>query len=260
MFRNRFFLFGALLFFSLIIMSFQAKAGPINPFGFLSYPLNAINHLVHQSVTAIKRPFSMIVVAFGENEQLKEEVKELRLDLQQLEEMRAENKRLKELMGLRSTQPSFIAYAQLINKGADNWFKTMIIDKGEESGVQKDMIVIVPGGLTGKIIRVWPSYAEMLLITDSSYSVSVRLQNSRVEGILTGTGGNYCLLNYISNDVEVEEGDVLVSSGLDKYTPKGIPVGMVRHVRKTTPELFQYIEVEPFVDTSRIEEVMIIKQ
>jgi rod shape-determining protein MreC len=260
MYRNRFFLFGALLFFSLMIMSFQVKAGPINPFSFLSYPLNSINHLVHQSVSAIKKPITMIVVTFGEKEQLKEEVKELQLDLQQLEETRIENKRLKELLGLRSTQPSYVASAQLINKGADHWFKTMIIDKGEEYGVQKDMIVIIPGGMAGKIIRVWPSYSEMLLITDSSYSVSVRLQDSRIEGILTGTGGDYCLLNYVSNDVEVKEGDVLVSSGLDSFTPKGIPIGIVRHVRKTTPELFQYVEVIPFVDTSMIEEVIIIKQ
>jgi rod shape-determining protein MreC len=229
-----------------MIMSFQVKAGPINPFSFLSYPLNSINHLVHQSVSAIKKPITMIVVTFGEKEQLKEEVKELQLDLQQLEETRIENKRLKELLGLRSTQPSYVASAQLINKGADHWFKTMIID--------------IPGGMAGKIIRVWPSYSEMLLITDSSYSVSVRLQDSRIEGILTGTGGDYCLLNYVSNDVEVKEGDVLVSSGLDSFTPKGIPIGIVRHVRKTTPELFQYVEVIPFVDTSMIEEVIIIKQ
>ncbi|MEE9524505.1 MAG: hypothetical protein V3V59_07135, partial [Thermodesulfovibrionales bacterium] len=114
MHRNRFFLFVALLFFSLMIMSFQAKAGPVNPFSFLSYPLNAINYLVHHSVSAIKKPINMIVVAFGENEELEEEVKELKLDLQQLEEIRIENKRLKELLGMRSTQPSYVASAQLI--------------------------------------------------------------------------------------------------------------------------------------------------
>ncbi len=249
-----------LLGLSLLIMSYQAKAGPINPFSFISYPLNSINDVVDRSVKAVKAPFIKIKVAVSENNEIKNEVAELRLKLQEFEEIDKENKRLKEMLGLSDIQPDFVTVASLMNKGADHWFRTMILNKGQSDGVEKDMIAIIPGGLAGKIIRVWPSYSEMLMITDSSYSVSVRLQDSRVEGVLTGTGSDYCLLNYISNDEEIKAGDILVSSGLDRFTPKGIPVGMVRHVRNTAPELFQYIEVAPFVDTARLEEVMVIKR
>ncbi len=241
-------------------MTVQAKTGPVNPFGFLSYSLNAINNALHQVVDVVKSPFEMIKVAVDEHEQLQDEVHELTLKLQNFHEVREENKRLKSLLGLKDAQPSYVASAVLINKGADHWFKTVIINKGSNDGIQKDMIAIVPGGLAGKIIREWPSYSEMLLVTDSSYSVSVRLQDSRMEGILTGTGSDYCVLNYVSNDVDVKEGDVVVTSGLDTFTPKGIPVGIVRNVRKTTPELFQYLEVDPFIEISRFEEVTVIRR
>ncbi|GBE31125.1 cell shape-determining protein MreC precursor [bacterium BMS3Bbin05] len=260
MFRNRLFLLLSLLAFSLIIMTVQAKNGPINPMSFISYPLNTINNILYRGTNMIKLPYLALRSSLSENERLNQEIKMLRLQLQDFRKTGEENKRLKDLLGLKSHNPHYITSASLISKGADFWFKTMIIDKGSRDGVHKNMIAITPRGLTGKIIRVWPSYSEMLLITDSSFSVSVRLRGSRVEGILTGTGGDHCILNYVSNDVDVKEGDTLITSGLDRFTPKGILAGTVKSVRKTSPELFQHIEVKPFVNTSKLEEVMIIKQ
>lgn len=260
MYVKRLYLFFLLLTLSLLLMTAQVKIGPINPFDFLSYHLNTINDLLHQTLSLIKTPVRAIKAVTRENERLKREVAELKLRLRDYGEIKRENERLKELVGLKTEEPRYIAAAGIINRGYDRWSKTVIADKGADDGIRKDMIGISPEGLAGKIVRIWPSYSEVLLITDSSFSVSVRLQDSRVEGILTGSGGGYCMLNYVSNEIDVKAGDVLVTSGLDLLFPKGVPVGKVKSARKTSPELFQYIEVAPFIETKRLEEVTIIRK
>ncbi len=257
--RGRY-LFIALLVFSVLLMTLQSKTRPINPLSFLSYPFNSLNAFYDDVRSLLLSPVDAMRMASHENIQLRAELAELRQSLQEYEEMKLQNERLRALLDLKAGQPGHVTTASLVSKGVDQWVRTALIDKGSSDGIKKDMAVIVPQGLVGKIVRVWPSYAEMLLINDSSFSVSVRLQESRVEAIMSGSGGEHCFLKYISNDVDVHVGDVLVTSGLDAFYPKGIPVGTVRSVRKTTPELFQYVEVMPFVDQLRLEEVIIIER
>jgi len=260
MFTRSRYLFFSLLLFSILLMTYQVKRGPINPLSFLSYPFNAASNLFTQTLSVLKAPIDMMRMAMKENRELKGRIARLAGDLQDYREIKRENERLRRLLGLRSSAPGYIATASVVSRGADQWIKTMVLDKGSADGVEKDMIVITPEGLTGKIVRVWPSYSEMLLLTDSSFSVSVRLQDSRVEGVVTGSGGDSCILKYISNDLDVKTGETVVTSGLDAFYPKGIPVGEVVSARKTAPELFQHITIQPFVDDRRIEEVVIIKR
>ncbi|MGE5893308.1 MAG: rod shape-determining protein MreC [bacterium] len=240
-------------------MTIQVKVGALHPLGFLSYPLNFSNRFIRNAFVSMQEPLHTIKAAAGENARLREENATLKLQLREFNEMKAENERYRILFSFSKQLPLFTRAASVISWGADPSMKTLIIDKGSSHGIEKDMIVTTIDGLAGKIMRTWPSYSEMLLINDSSFSVSVRLVESRVEGILTGNGRD-CRLNYVSNEVEAKEGDTLITSGLDKFFPPGIPVGKVKAAWKTAPELFQSIIVSPMVDTSRLEEVAIIRR
>ena len=259
MFRKRFLLLLSLVALSVVLMTVQAKLGPINPLGFISYPLNTMNRLISDGIFWIKQPVHILLASARENKRLTGELAELRMQLNRYREIKAEHERYKTLLDLVERQPLAVGAARIISRSADQSIKAFVLDKGEKDGIEKDMIVITTGGLMGKIYRTWDGYSEVILITDNSFSVSVRFQEDRAEGIMTGTGRG-CRLNYISNEVDVKEGDIVVTSGLDRFYPPGIPVGRVKAAQKTTPELFQDIVISPLVDISRAEEVVIIRR
>jgi len=99
-----------------------------------------------------------------------------------------------------------------------------------------------------------------MLITDANSSVSVRLQSSRVEGILEGKGNNRCYLKYVSKEVNVETGERIITSGLDGIYPKGLLIAYVSDVEKEGSDIFQQIEAVPVQDLNMVEEVAILKK
>jgi rod shape-determining protein MreC len=107
---------------------------------------------------------------------------------------------------------------------------------------------------------VSPSYAYLLLLTDINFSAAARLQESRTEGVLSGTGFRTCQLKYIPYEEELKQSAVIVTSGLDTLFPEGIPLGYISKVSKRERGIFQYIEVIPFVDITKIEVVAIIRR
>jgi rod shape-determining protein MreC len=193
-----------------------------------------------------------------ENLRLKAELDKLLRERQKYEEAFLENKRLKEILLLKEKEHRYVTVARVIARGPDQWSNTFVLDKGLPAGIQKDMTAITTKGLVGKISEVSNSYSYLLLLTDINFSATVRLQEGRMEGIISGTGLRKCQLKYIPYDEEVKKGDVLITSGLDSLFPKGIPVGYVSKVDKKGSGIFQNIEVTPFVNNRTIEEVAII--
>jgi rod shape-determining protein MreC len=120
------------------------------------------------------------------------------------------------------------------------------------------MIAVTEKGLVGKISEVSGSYSYLLLLSDINFSAAVRIQESRIEGVVSGTGFRKCQLKYIPYEEEVKKNSIIITSGLDQLLPRGIPVGYVSKVNKKDIGFFQEIEVLPFVDLSKIEAVSII--
>ena len=121
------------------------------------------------------------------------------------------------------------------------------------------MSAITPKGFAGKIFNVTGSYSKLLLLTDINFSAAVRLQESRREGVISGTGSRKTILKYIPFEDEIKAGDIVITSGLDQLFQPGIPVGFISRIDKQGAGHFQYIEVTPYVDDSKMEEVLIIK-
>jgi rod shape-determining protein MreC len=252
--KKRFIILISLSLIALTIMTYQRDRKPFSFLKSLSYPYDLFN-----KVTAnITTNFKGILSAFETNKILKKKLEETLLDRQAYDELIHENKRLKELLALKSQRPDYVTTAKVVGRGYDRLLNTLVLDKGRSSGIQKDMAVITANGLVGKIYSVKNNFSEVLLLKDQNFSVAVRLQKSRWEGVLSGTGRKYCLLKYIPPEETVENGEVVITSGLDGNYPPGVPVGVVTNVKKEGVEFFQFIEILPFQSDTKIEEVVIL--
>lgn len=260
MLRKNTLLFFALIVISFFLMTYQSKKGRLFSVNSLNGLLDT-SHFAARSVTdAIESPFRRMALREEENTRLKKQVAELLMERQKYQETELENKRLRELLNLREAQKNYIATCRVIARGIDHWTNTLLLDKGAKDGLLKDMTAVTPRGLAGKITDVSESYSHLILLTDINFSAAVRLQESRKEGILSGTGTGKCVLKYIPFEEQVKPGDVVVTSGLDALFPAGIPVGYVSKVdAKGAGGTFQYIEVIPYQDDTRMDEVIVVR-
>lgn len=241
-------------------MTYQSRMGSIRPFGFLSYPLNLINQFMIDVRYATGAAVRMAIGHEKELRQLRREVRELKTRELFFSEMIIENKRLAALLDLKEEQPGFVASARVVSRGSDRWSSVFIIDKGSEDLVEKGMVVVTIHGLLGKVAETLPEYSRVLLIDDAHFAAAVRLQKQRTEAILSGNGRGRCLLKYVVKDISPEVNEEVVTSGLDDIFPPGIAAGYITGISTKEEALFHEIEVVPFVDVSKVEEVIIIKR
>jgi rod shape-determining protein MreC len=249
-----------LVVFSLTLMTYQSNKGRIAPFGFLSNPLNHLNALIHSFSASLKEPFRKVMLRDEENVRLRMEVNRLLLEQQGYREVFLENGRLREILSLKDQEKRYVATAQIISKGLDPWSGTAVINKGKHDGIAKDMAVITPVGLVGKVSMVQDGFAHILLMTDINFSAAVKIQETRRETILSGTGAGRCVLKYIPVEEEIKEGELVVTSGFDDLFPQDLIVGYVARVSKKGTSIFQEIEVAPSQDVTKLDEVVIVKR
>jgi len=244
---------------SVSIMTFQSTRGPFKPLTALQTPLFRMERTFTRILDIIKSPFLYYFRLEKENQELKNKIGQLKMKEQEYTELKLENQRLSTILKMKERAPHFVAAARVISSGIRQWPEMIIIDKGTSSGIKKDMAVRTPEGLVGKTSEVMPGFSKVLLVTDVSFSVSVRLQDTRTEGILSGRGDGSCVLKYIPRDEDIKPGTLLITSGLDGVFPEGIPVGHITTVAKGS-ELFLDVEVKPIIKASMIEEVMVFKK
>jgi rod shape-determining protein MreC len=241
-------------------MTYQSNKGVITLFRFVSPSLNEVNALFHSISSSFQEPFRKVMLRDEENKKLKDEIGKLKLDQQRYRDVFFENQRLRKILSLKEKERRYVATARIISKGWDRWANTLVIDKGKDHEITKDMAVITPAGLIGKVSLVNDHYAYVLLITDINFSASVKIQETRKEAIVSGTGSGSCVLKYIPQDESLKEGDVLVTSGFDDLFPPEIPVGLISRISKKGSGIFQHVEVTPFQEMTKLDEVVVIKR
>jgi rod shape-determining protein MreC len=256
-----FILFLFILLFWLVTV--QVKNGR---FSFMEKPVLAIAGFFERivtgtvnSVASIGNRYVFLMRTSRENERLKEEVDRLRLENAVMNELLTENERLRDALNFRRLNPLSSVMAQVIGKEMSPTSSTITISKGSGNGIEKDMAVITPTGVVGRVQTVLPALSKVLLLTDPGSTLAVRVQRNREEGLLEGKLVN-CALKYVSYYADIQKGDLLVTSGLDGIYPKGLPVATVVRVIKREASSFQTVVAEPIVRFSRLEEVLVYKK
>lgn len=214
---------------------------------------NAAGWIVH--------PFMFIpqtLRLFSENRRLNQELVRLNSENAELLEMRSENERLREMLNFISRTRHRYIPAIVIGKSSGASLNSITIDRGVRDGISEGMPVVSSAGLAGQVVAVDKSSALCQLLLDNQFGAAVKVQRSRVDGIIHWDSGDICRLDGIPQTLDVRVGDTLVTSGLDRVYPKGIGVGAVIKVRRERETLFQEILVRPFTDFRRLEEVFVL--
>lgn len=263
---NRTFLFFLLAAISLIllILSSSGRLTPVEgqltragkPF------LVAFNGLGRQisNVFETVRNFSTLRTL---NQQLQAQVDTLTIENLRLKEAEAENQRLRELLRFKQLNPIYDfsggqVIARVISQGSTNYLSTLTIDLGANQGIQAGMPVVTERGLVGRIYKVGPDSATVLLITDPSSGVQALVERNRAVGVVNGHAGGLPVMEYIPQDADISPGDLVLTSGLGGAFPKSLVIGQVIEVRKRDFDMFQQAVVRPTVSFDRLEFVLVI--
>ena len=194
-----------------------------------------------------------------ENRDLKAQIEQLRLQQVRLSEDAEQARRIQALLGFKEQFISQTVAAQVIGSSGSEQSRSIYIDKGSRDGIKTDMAVITAEGVVGKVLRVFGSTSQILLIDDQTSGVGAILEKSRLQGVLRGTPAGEVVLEKVMSDEPVQPGEKVLTSGGDQIFPKGLPVGTVTKV-SPGPQLFLNIRVKPTADLGRLEEVLVITQ
>jgi len=192
-----------------------------------------------------------------ENEQLRHEIDVLKLQNAQLQGKAAEADRLAVLLNFRQSHADVpMLGARVIGASAGTASLTIQLDRGERDGIRKNMGVITPDGVVGKIIEVYANASQVLLLTDKESGVGAMLADSRIQSPVGGQGEPLLAMKYVANDDTVNVGERVVTSGMDRIFPRDLPVGTITEIKPGNP--FKQIRVKPAADLERLEEVIVL--
>lgn len=203
------------------------------------------------------RNFIWLHGARQENEQLKATVRDLSLRERALAEAQQENLRLRRLLNLRDAYSLQGIGAHVVGRVPVYLSNVAYVDRGIESGIRADQPVLADVGIVGRVVLVSWNHSQVQLMTNPDASVGAMVERTRSPGVLRGNGNPLLELQYIGNTEQINVGDLVVTSGLDGVYPKGLPVGRVVDSRKGK-SVFRSIQVEPFADMVRLEDVLIL--
>lgn len=221
-------------------------------------PLEAVSSL-DQGISNMWQQYVALQSVEDENHRLRQEIEWLRGQNNQLREAASATQRLTALLQFKEQAlPTMIA-AQVIGRDASNRYKSVIVNKGDSDGIQKDMGVITPSGVVGRVVKTTGATSVVLLVTDPNNAIAGLIQRTRDEGIVEGTLQGRAKLKYIPMLSAVKEGDYVVTSGLVGGFPRGLAIGTITGIAREEGALFQTAELAPEVDMNHVEEVLIIQ-
>ena len=223
----------------------------------LAFPIRALAAL-DRSVRETWDGYVALREVYEENRGLKQEIQVLHRENSELRERAASSQRWAELLEFKQGAPFQTVAAQVIGRDASNWYRGLVLNKGERDGVNVEMGVITPAGAVGRVVKTTAFTAMVLLATDPHNAITGLIQRTRDEGIIEGSPHGRLRMKYLPLLSPIQVGDRIVTSGLTGGFPKGLAIGTITRVDKTEGDLFQSAEIMPEVDFSRLEEVMVI--
>jgi rod shape-determining protein MreC len=259
--RKKLFIFLALFVLLFWLVTVQVRHGR---FTFMEKPVLAVSGFFERVITwpfktavLVGNRYVLFVGTQRENQQLREENDRLQLENAVMNEILLENERLRDSLAFKRLHPPTSIMTQVIGKESSPASSTITINKGSRDGIGTGMAVIAAEGVVGRVQTVLPGTSKIMLLTDPGSTLAVRVQRNREDGLLEGKL-QHCALKYVSYYADIQEGDLLVTSGLDGIFPKGLAVGSVVKVTKHEANAFQTVLAKPAVKLSRLEEALVL--
>ncbi|MDX1270052.1 MAG: rod shape-determining protein MreC [Oceanisphaera sp.] len=195
----------------------------------------------------------------AQSQRMEQELFLLRDDLLRLRHLEQENQRLRDLLGSPVRFDTRRMVAEIMAVDTDPFSHQVVIDKGSLVGVFEGQPVLNEQGVVGQVISVGKTTSRVLLITDTSHGIPVRVARNDIRAIASGSGQlDRLLLHNITRNTDIREGDVLLSSGLAGRFPEGYPVGRVSLVGYEEGQPFADIRVQPFAALDRVRYLLLL--
>lgn len=238
--------------------------------------LGIVSSGVQTANSVVQKPLTQVVGRFQkdaegligfrsvvkENEELRDEIAKLKNENIRLKLQQEELEELRNLYAALNYVPSGSEYtgvaANIIAIDGAHYFNIFTIDRGTESGIEKDAIVLSGEGLVGKVIDSGNGFSKVVSIIDTDSNVAFMvLRDMNVMGIVSGNGNGMMSGYTFEGDAEINEGDTLITSGIGLY-PVGIEIGTVRSINFNKDTQLKTIEVEPLVVFNSLKKVMVL--
>ncbi len=269
LFRFKFWHLGILGIVLILILSWAATYLEIS----VPQPFNFIHRITapfHRSVTWLGDRVSNVRSFFTNYRDFQEQrayydlrIAQLEKELQMMEEIYRENQRLRSLLDFSQRVNYETVGARVIGMGADSWGKSLLIDLGKRDGLAPRQPVISRNGLlVGQVDEVYARTARVTMLTHPGFVVGgiVEREESRALGMVRGTPleeGLYLMDNF-SWDADIEEGDVIITSGMSEFFPRGLIIGQVETIQEGDYGLTQEVGIRPSIYGQTVEEVLIL--
>ena len=258
-FLGRFSLGLLLLAAAVLLLALGQRAGGLR--AALTRVLTPLQQFVAQQTLPLRQPGSSGAPApvLTQVAELQERVSSLQGEVTRLRESESQRLLLAQLLKLARANPeySYLA-AQVIGRDVSPYLQYVLVDRGRADGLLPDMPVLAADGLVGIVTEATASAAKVLLITDPTLVVNVRVQRSRVEGQLRGSGPGLLRLDFLPMEAQLEAGDQLVTSGIGGKFPPNLQAGTITSVRRRDYDVFQEADVQSAINFSNLELVLII--
>ncbi len=209
---------------------------------------------VQSGVSAVPNVFEIQ----KENEFLREKNIELSNEISALKEAKLENIRLTKILTLKDINISGVVIARIVNKSLIQARNTITLNVGETDSIKINMPVITDNGLVGRVVSTSKNYSIAQILYNRSLNITVKVQRSRVDGILNYDGAGNLIISNVPKSADVKTGDVIITSEYSNYFPAGIPVGSVLE-EGNLDNLFKKIIIKPLVSFSSLEEVFVLR-
>ncbi|MEF8699512.1 MAG: rod shape-determining protein MreC [Candidatus Accumulibacter sp. UW26] len=221
-------------------------------------PVQQFAHLPAQFLANAGGYFVSLASLQDENAQLKRARLENVTTLLRTQQLEVENERLRKLLGVRERQQASGQVAQILSAARDPYSRRIVIDKGQQDKVVAGQPVIDDAGIVGQVTRVFPFVAEVTLITDKEQAVPVQIVRTGLRSVVFGLGNGQLELRFLPANADVQNGDLLVTSGLDGIFLPGFPVARVVHIERNTSYSFARIFCLPLAGVENFGEVMVL--
>ena len=252
-------------FLGIIIFSLKSNSSVISSgVGSVISPLQKI---IYNANDKLKESFDFFInfsKVKQENKELAAKNAELENQLIEYNRMKDENTTLREMFDYSQANQNYnYLGCNIVGYSGGNISNGYVIDKGTNDGVKKDMIVITPQGLVGKVTKSESSYSIVQTILNENIAVASMVESTReTTGILQGAtdnkNKNLAVLSNIPIDSEIKEGDVILTSGLGGMYPKEIRIGEVVSVEIDTVGIMKKAVVKPYVDFNKLEGLFVV--
>jgi rod shape-determining protein MreC len=254
-------LFGALLILSLILLATTVggKFGPLHQLSMEALgPIQGFFSRIAYSGRQLTDNYVSLWDVHKENRHLKLMLEKYREQVDEYREAYATYIQLQNALEFKKQENFPSLTARIVGKDPAYWFKTIIVDRGENDGVTEGMVARTEKGVVGQVVHVSANYSKILLANAPSSAIDAMVQKNRVRGILKGAGEKGYILHYVLKNADVSVGDIIVTAGIGGLFKTGIPLGTVSAVTKQKRGMFLEIEVKPEVDFQMMEFVFLI--